>query len=113
MWVMRGADRISTLDLYERSFVLLAGSGGQKWRSAVEKASRNLGFPVEAYLVGTGADHDLVPDLDADWAELHGTAEDGAVLVRPDGFVAWRADAAMPDADRVLTNVLQTVLCHE
>ncbi|WP_031485729.1 FAD-dependent oxidoreductase [Streptomyces bicolor] len=113
MWVMRGAGRISTLDLYERSYVLLAGSGGQKWRSAVEKASRNLGVPVEAYLVGTGADHDLVPERDADWAELHGTAEDGAVLVRPDGFVAWRADAAMPDADRVLTNVLQTVLCRD
>ena len=113
MWVTRQGARISTLDLYERSFVLLAGSGGQKWRSAVERASLNLGVPVEAYLVGTGPDHDLAPERDADWAELHGTAEDGAVLVRPAGFVAWRADAAMPDADRVLTNVLQTLLCRD
>ncbi|GAA3589995.1 FAD-dependent monooxygenase [Streptomyces osmaniensis] len=113
MWVMRGDTRISTLDLYERSFVLLAGSGGQKWRAAVERASTNLGVPIEAYLVGTGPDHDLSPERDADWAELHGTAEDGAVLVRPDGFVAWRADAAMPDADRVLTNVMQGVLCRD
>ncbi|TXS54111.1 monooxygenase [Streptomyces sp. uw30] len=113
MWVMRGDSRISTLDLYERSFVLLAGSGGQKWRAAVEKAALSLGVPIEAYLVGTGPDHDLAPERDADWAELHGTAEDGAVLVRPDGFVAWRADAAMPDADRVLTNVLQSVLCRD
>lgn len=113
MWVMTGGGRISTLDLYERSFVLLAGSGGQKWRTAVQKASLSLGVPVEAYLVGTGPDHDLTPEPDADWAELHGTAEDGAVLVRPDGFVAWRADAAMPDADRVLTKVLQSVLCRD
>lgn len=113
MWVMRGADRISTLDLYERSFVLLAGSGGQKWRTAAEKAASTLGVPIEVYLVGTGRDHDLAPDADADWAELHGTAEDGAVLVRPDGFVAWRADAAMPDADRVLAQVLRTVLCRD
>ncbi|MCF2540645.1 FAD-dependent monooxygenase [Streptomyces sp. FB2] len=113
MWVTRDGSRISTLDLYEQSFVLLAGSGGQKWRTAVQKASANLGMPVEAYLVGTGPDHDLAPEADADWAELHGTAEDGAVLVRPDGFVAWRADAAMPDADRVLTNVLQSVLCRD
>lgn len=110
MWVVREGRNISTLDLYERSFVLLTGSRGQAWRNAAEKASLKLGVPVEVYLVGTGPDHDLVPDPDADWAELHGTAEDGAVLVRPDGFVAWRADAAMPDADRVLTNVLQTVL---
>ncbi|EGX58939.1 polyketide hydroxylase [Streptomyces zinciresistens K42] len=113
MWVLREGERISTLDLYERSFVLLAGSGGQKWRTAVEKAGANLGVPVAAYLVGTGPDHDLVPEPDADWAELHGTAEDGAVLVRPDGFVAWRADAAMPDTDRVLTAVLQSVLCRD
>ncbi len=113
MWVMRGGERISTLDLYERSFVLVTGSGGQKWRTAAEKAASNLGVPVQVYLVGTGPDHDLCPEADADWAELHGTAEDGAVLVRPDGFVAWRADAAMPDADRVLTQVLQTVLCRD
>ncbi|MFE9019533.1 FAD-dependent oxidoreductase [Streptomyces sp. NPDC007808] len=113
MWVMRDGERISTLDLYERSFVLLTGSGGQKWRTAAQKAASNLGVPVEVYLVGTGPDHDLSPEADADWADLHGTAEDGAVLVRPDGFVAWRADAAMPDADRVLTQVLQTVLCRD
>ena len=113
LWVMREGRRISTLDLYERSFVLLAGSGGQTWRNAAEKASLNLGVPIETYLVGTGPDHDLAPDPDADWAQLHGTAEDGAVLVRPDGFVAWRAGAAIPDADRVLTNVLQTVLCRD
>ncbi|MFI7409343.1 FAD-dependent oxidoreductase [Streptomyces sp. NPDC049627] len=113
MWVGREGRRISTLDLYERSFVLLAGSEGHTWRNAVEKASLNLGVPVEAYLVGTGPDHDLTPDPDTDWAQLHGTADDGAVLVRPDGFVAWRAGAAIPDADRVLTNVLQTVLCRD
>ncbi|MBC9727386.1 FAD-dependent monooxygenase [Streptomyces sp. TRM68367] len=112
MWVTREGVRISTLDVYERSFVLLAGPEGQAWRNAAEKASAHLGVPVEVYLVGRGPDHDLVPEPDADWAELHGTAEDGAVLVRPDGFVAWRADAGVPEPDRVLTHVLQTVLCR-
>ncbi len=110
MWVMRGGTRISTLDLYERSFVMLAGSRGRMWRNAMEKAAANVGAPVEVYLVGHGRDHDLVPEPGAEWAELHGTAEDGAVLVRPDGFVAWRAHSEMPHADRVLTDVLQTVL---
>ncbi|MFF8232842.1 FAD-dependent oxidoreductase [Streptomyces caelestis] len=113
MWVRRDGARISTLDLYERSFVLLAGPAGQEWRRAAEQASRNLGVPVEAYLVGDGPDHDLAPEPDADWAALHGTAEDGAVLVRPDGFVAWRAHTGMPSADGALTNVLRTVLCRD
>ncbi|KUO16654.1 FAD-dependent oxidoreductase [Streptomyces dysideae] len=113
MWVRREGSKISTLDLYERSFVVLSGPRGQVWRDAAEKASDNLGVPVESYLVGNGQDHDLVPEPDADWATLHGAAEDGAVLVRPDGYVAWRAHAEMPNADRVLTNMLQTVLCRD
>ncbi|MDN0195817.1 FAD-dependent monooxygenase [Streptomyces sp. S.PNR 29] len=112
MWVRREGAEISTLDLYERSFVVLAGPAGQVWRDAAKKAAEKTGVPVEAYLVGHGPDGDLVPEADADWAKAHGTAEDGAVLVRPDGFVAWRAHAEMPHADRVLTNVLQTVLCR-
>jgi len=113
MWVIREGVRISTLDLYERSFVVLSGPRGHVWRKAAETAAENVGVPVEAYLVGNGRDHDLVPDTDADWAELHGAAEDGAILVRPDGFVAWRAHAEIPHADRVLTHVLQTVLCRD
>ncbi|MET9765214.1 FAD-dependent monooxygenase [Streptomyces sp. NPDC006372] len=113
MWVTRRGERISTLDLYERSFVLLAGPGGQEWRGAAEQAAGTLGVPVEAYLVGDGPDHDLSPEPGADWAELHGAARDGAVLVRPDGFVAWRATGRLPDAGQVLTNVLRTVLCRD
>jgi putative polyketide hydroxylase len=112
MWVMREGVKISTLDLYERSFVVLAGSRGRAWRNAAKKASESTGVPVETYLVGTGRDHDLVPEADGDWARLHGTAEDGAVLVRPDGFIAWRAHAEMPHADRILTHALQTALCR-
>lgn len=110
MWVTRDGVRISTLDLYERSFVVLSGPRGQAWRNAAEKASETLGVPVEAYAVGNGGDCDLVPEPDADWAKWHGAAEDGAVLVRPDGYVAWRAHAEMPHADRLLTQVLRTVL---
>ncbi|MEW2396023.1 FAD-dependent monooxygenase [Streptomyces sp. NPDC046862] len=110
MWVTRNGVRISTLDLYERSFVVLSGPRGQAWRNAAEKASDALGVPLEAYVVGNGDDCDLVPEPDADWAKWHGAAEDGAVLVRPDGYVAWRAHADMPHADRLLTHVLRTLL---
>ncbi|HZF92588.1 FAD-dependent monooxygenase [Streptomyces sp.] len=110
MWVTRDGVRISTLDLYERSFVLLAGARGQAWRDAAAKASGSLGLPVECHLVGDGPGCDLVPEPDADWAKLHGAAEDGAVLVRPDGFVAWRAHTELPHPDRMLTTALQTVL---
>ncbi|WP_444544810.1 aromatic-ring hydroxylase C-terminal domain-containing protein [Streptomyces anandii] len=45
-----------------------------------------------------------------DWARLHGTTADGAVLVRPDGFVAWRATGATPDPEGTLRDVLTALL---
>ena len=32
------------------------------------------------------------------FAELYGTGAAGAVLLRPDGFIAWRARSAAADA---------------
>jgi putative polyketide hydroxylase len=37
---------------------------------------------------------------------VYGIGGDGAVLVRPDGFVAWRASAAQPQAEAELVGAL-------
>jgi putative polyketide hydroxylase len=60
--------------------------------------------------VGHGAEYDLVPEDGSDWAQQHGTAPDGAVLVRPDGFVAWRARTSGPGPERAVADVLDAVL---
>ncbi|MDI1455030.1 FAD-dependent monooxygenase [Streptomyces sp. ATE26] len=112
LWVTtRDGRRISTLDLYERSFVVLTGPEGEAWRTAARSVSARLGVPVEGYVVGP--DHDLVPENGADWAVPHGTTQSGAVLVRPDGFVAWRSPSLVLDAERALTETLMTVLRRE
>jgi putative polyketide hydroxylase len=110
MWVTRDGVRMSTLDLYEKSFVVLCGPGGSAWRTAARSVARRLDAPVDVYRVGNGADCDLIPEPEADWAQLHGTADDGAVLVRPDGFVAWRSAAGAADPEQALTDALVTVL---
>jgi hypothetical protein len=52
-------------------------------------------------------------DTDAHFCDAYGISPDGAVLVRPDGFVAWRsADAGGATADG-LAGVLSRVLCRE
>ncbi|MEW1658581.1 FAD-dependent monooxygenase [Streptomyces sp. NPDC093707] len=111
LWLRADGERRSTLDLYERSFVLLTGTeDGKIWRAAAENTAARWSARLDHYRVGTGADADLVPDEGVDWAEAHGTAPDGAVLVRPDGFVAWRAEGRVADPEGALREVLGGLL---
>ncbi|WP_327320612.1 FAD-dependent oxidoreductase [Streptomyces sp. NBC_01235] len=107
LWVRQAGERISTLDLYERCPVLLSDAdepGG--WHEAATRLAQELSVPLMSYRVGAGPEADLVPEDDADWAERHGTTRGGAVLVRPDGFVAWRSPGPDPDAESALRQVL-------
>ncbi|MCD9875928.1 FAD-dependent oxidoreductase [Streptomyces guryensis] len=111
MWVRHGAERISTLDLYERSLVLLSDAGDDSgWHRAAGRLAVEMSVPIRSYRVGGGPGAELVPEGDAPWTERHGTTPGGAVLVRPDGFVAWRSPGPDPDAESVLRQVLHTVL---
>ncbi|MFD2078086.1 2-polyprenyl-6-methoxyphenol hydroxylase [Actinopolymorpha cephalotaxi] len=103
----RGGAEISTLDLYGREFVLLAGPAGQAWTDAAEAVQAELGVRVTAYRFGA----DLTA---AGGPERHGIGADGAVLVRPDGVVAWRSVAAPADGDgrAELDQMLRAVLAR-
>ncbi|MGW3497645.1 FAD-dependent oxidoreductase [Streptomyces sp. NPDC001020] len=108
MWVSHNGETVSTIDLYERSFVLLCGS--PEWRHAARAVGAQLDVPLDSYLIGEGAGYDLDTGDGPDWSSLHGTTPEGAVLVRPDGFVAWRADGETTDREKELTGVLRKVL---
>jgi putative polyketide hydroxylase len=114
LWLRRDGRRLSSLDLYERSLVLLADSPDDAgWYGAARRIADTGSVPLDAYRIGPSADADLTYDADSpstDWAELHGTTADGAVLIRPDGFVAWRATGAVPDPEGVLRDALSSLL---
>ena len=44
------------------------------------------------------------------FAEAYGTGTEGAVLVRPDGFIAWRARGPQQDGERELSSALARIL---
>jgi putative polyketide hydroxylase len=54
-----------------------------------------------------GAD---VTDANGALETSYGTGPEGAVLVRPDGFVAWRASASRADSDDELSRALGAAL---
>ncbi|MEU9759170.1 FAD-dependent monooxygenase [Streptomyces sp. NPDC047985] len=108
LWVRQAGGRKSTLDLYESTFVLLTDGTDVVWRHAAERVAARLSVRLRVYGIGPGAD--LEPEDGADWAQAHGTTSEGAVLVRPDGFVAWRSTGSVADAEAVLHDVLTSLL---
>jgi 2,4-dichlorophenol 6-monooxygenase len=86
--------RVSTLDLVGKGrFTLVTGIAGQAWEQAV----RALALDYLDTLV-IGARH--AQDVYCNWQALREIEEAGALLVRPDGVVAWRHPRGLGDADQ-------------
>lgn len=85
-------ERVSTLDLFGRGLVLLTGPDGTAWDAASKEVAERTGAAVTVHL---GDDR---------VAAVCGIAAGGALLVRPDGFVAWRStDTPADPAEELLT----------
>jgi putative polyketide hydroxylase len=94
-WIERDGRRISLLDLYGERLVLVTGRSGDVWRRAADELAGH-GFPVAAAQLG----HEL-GDPTGTAARAYELDDGAAVLVRPDGHIAWRTDSlpALPLPD--------------
>jgi putative polyketide hydroxylase len=111
LWLNRAGTRISTLDLYEGSLVLLSSAGAAGgWHDAATEVARQLSVPLDSYRIGSGPDAELSPASDLEWAQAHGVTPEGSVLVRPDGFVAWRSEGPHADPGAMLRDALSALL---
>jgi 2-polyprenyl-6-methoxyphenol hydroxylase-like FAD-dependent oxidoreductase len=108
LWLEHDGQKVSTIDLFGRGFVVIAGPDGAGWAEAARSVARGIDrLSLEAHVVGAGG----LTDREGQFAPAFGLTSSGAALVRPDGFVAWRS-AAMPDdpvraLETALTRVLQ------
>ncbi|HZE04729.1 MAG TPA: FAD-dependent monooxygenase, partial [Solirubrobacteraceae bacterium] len=101
VFLERDGARASTLDLFGRDFVLLAAHGAEAWRSAAAAAARAVGVPVDCHVIG-----------DPQFADAYGITPAGAVLVRPDGVVGWRAVDCAGATEDTMRGVLASLLCR-
>jgi 2,4-dichlorophenol 6-monooxygenase len=105
-WLERDGTRLSTHDLVGRDgFALLTGPAGDAWVDAAERAAHTFGVGVHAVRIGGE-----LADADGEWARVREISDAGAVLVRPDNHVAFRAPGAVDDPAETLRNALATVL---
>lgn len=88
VWLQHNQHKVSTLDLCGKGkFTLLTGLSGQAWIEAARKAEQELGIEINVRLIGLG-EYD---DSFGDYAQVSGIDENGALLIRPDMMIAWRA----------------------
>jgi 2-polyprenyl-6-methoxyphenol hydroxylase-like FAD-dependent oxidoreductase len=106
VWLRRGDEQISTIDLFGPYFVLLAGRDGDAWRRAAQSIGASWP-PLLAYTVGKDGD---LGDPDGNWHDAYGVDTDGAVLVRPDGHVAWRSRSGASNPTESLRTALDGLL---
>ncbi|KAL2071704.1 hypothetical protein VTL71DRAFT_12939 [Oculimacula yallundae] len=106
--------RISTLDLFGRDFVLLTGSEGRPWVNAAQTVSLKglpTGVEIRTYVIGGEEEEDYVPvDGRTAFETAAGIASTGALLVRPDGFVAWRERRIPSECEERLEDVMRRLL---
>jgi putative polyketide hydroxylase len=105
-WAQQNGTRISSIHLCHSRFVLFAGPNGDAWVNAANDERLSLRSKIGAYSVGQ--EGDLIPE--GDFCSLHGIGPSGAVLVRPDGHVAFRAQDSSGDVLVRLNSVLDQVL---
>jgi putative polyketide hydroxylase len=94
-WIRHEGRRCSVLDLFDRRLTVLAGPDGDPWRAA---ASRLRGIPLQVLSAEPGL------------RRAYRLGSGSAVLVRPDGIVAWRHDGPACDPASVLSDAVSTSL---
>jgi putative polyketide hydroxylase len=80
--LVRNGTPISTRDLFGQIFVLLTGPRAEKWL----KESTSVPIPMNTYRIGVDLE-----DPEGSFTKTYALTEEGAALIRPDGFIAWRA----------------------
>jgi 2,4-dichlorophenol 6-monooxygenase len=104
VWLTDEAGRkISTLDITQKGkFSLVTGLSGQAW--AVVARKLDLPF-LRTVVIGARGSEDPYHD----WYRARETDEAGAILVRPDGYIAWRHIPAVWDDEEAYHLLRQAI----
>lgn len=106
---LHGADgAISTHDLIPTGgFLLLTGADDRAWQAAAQKTAAEHGVVIRTYGVGRGGE---LLDPSNGWHLASGIKPGGALLVRPDAHVGYRATVAPADHAAALGAAMSALL---
>lgn len=102
LWIEYQGKRISTIDLPAGGLILLTGPAGDAWCEAAHLVAMHQKVELQVYRIAPDGD---LRDAAKLWPEKAGIKADGALLVRPDGFVAWRSREMVANPQALLGNI--------
>jgi 2,4-dichlorophenol 6-monooxygenase len=111
-WLLIEGRRVSTHDLARSAggFVLLIDPTGKSWVDAVAGLPEDVASMITVAELGDEGEY---RDIDGSWSWVRGVDTGGAILVRPDNHVAWRANAeTAAEAALALRAALTAVLAR-
>lgn len=92
-------------DLLGNHFLLLIGTEGEGWEAVALPVARELKIDLRGIRLAR-EDHVAQARL----RQAYGIADRGAVLIRPDGVIAWRSEGECADAAGTLRDAIRSVL---
>lgn len=98
-WTGEPSARRSLLDLFGHGFVLLTCELDRHWSAAARNIAWNAGIPLSA-----------CTPANSDWRTRYGIRPGGAVLVRPDGHIAWLKHESCANPAAELSSVVHTIV---
>lgn len=109
LWLRHGDETLSTLDLSDGRFALL--SAHRRWIQAARRTAEDLHISVGAYRIGDDDTADLADPYHL-FPDTYHLSPDGAILIRPDGHIAWHSTTLADNPETVLTASLRSVLAR-
>jgi len=103
----RDGKTLSILDLVGPAFLLLVGLDGDAWAKPAAEVSDKVHVPLVVYRIG----RDFI-DKGNQWTSRYGVSSSGCVLLRPDGYIAWRSHGVQNSPGAILEDVLDRVTCR-
>jgi 2-polyprenyl-6-methoxyphenol hydroxylase-like FAD-dependent oxidoreductase len=121
LWLSHNSRQVPVLDLLGPRFTLLTGHQGQTWVEASRRVAKRLGIEIRVHPIARAGDfatnfasttnrQQCITSADRHWTQRYGITADGATLIRPDDFVAWRSPTLPDDPAGTLSAVLDLIL---
>ncbi|KAF9884376.1 hypothetical protein FE257_001832 [Aspergillus nanangensis] len=108
VWLEHEGRRVSTLDIFPfGTFGLIVGVGGGPFVAAAQQVAQETGIAIPVYDVGYRCTYN---DVLGEWRTVCEIGDRGALLVRPDRFVAWRSVDRPSDPLQALRSAVRHIL---